>query len=110
MIPLLLLAAAFGVAAVLLLIFVGRYADRGARLAYADETILGLKQQLDEAQARQANLVARVENLEAIVTSEAWDAFQAGRLSEGRPAPLLPEAEPTDEEKAARLARRQRTA
>ncbi len=108
MIPLLLLAAAFGVAAVLLLIFVGRYADRGARLAYADETILDLKQQLDEAQARQANLVARVENLEAIVTSEAWDAFQAGRLSEGPPA--LPEAEPTDEEKAARLARRQRTA
>ncbi len=108
MIPLLLLTAAFGVAAVLLLVFVGRYADRGVRLAHADETITALQQQLEEALARQENLTGRVENLEAIVISEAWDAFQAGHVQEGAASLALPEAEPSDEEKAALLARRQR--
>jgi len=106
MIPYLLMATAFGIVAVLLLIFVGRYAERGAKLAHADDTITALTEQLDAALEKQTRLTTRVENLEAIVTGEAWEAFQRGDLLEG-PSIDIPE-EPSNEEKAAQMARRQR--
>jgi hypothetical protein len=107
MIPYLLMATAFGIVAVLLLIFVGRYAERGAKLAHADDTIIALKERLDAALAEQARLTTRVENLEAIVTGEAWEAFQQGGLLEEPPVEI-PE-EPSNEEKATQMARRQRS-
>jgi hypothetical protein len=105
-ITLLLLLTAFGIMAALLFVMLGRYADRGAKLLDADETITELQATLEKALDEQAHLTRRVENLEAIVTSEAWDALQENpRLD----VPPEPSPELSDEEKAARLARRQRT-
>ncbi|MFQ5569164.1 MAG: hypothetical protein ACE5G0_05790 [Rhodothermales bacterium] len=110
MIPLILLAAAFGITAILLIVILGRYADRGVKLAYADQTIKELKEKLEAAVEKQENLTSRVENVEAIVISEAWDSLQKDPLPEPAPPLSLPD-EPDDlsnEEKAARLARRHR--
>ena len=102
----LLMAAAFGIVAVLLLLMVGRYAERGARLANVDDTLTELTEKLDQSLEEQARLRTRVENLEAIVTGEAWDAFQRGDILQG-PAEASAR-EPSNEDKAARMARRQR--
>ncbi len=101
-----LLLVSFGVMAVLLFVILGRYADRGLKLDQADETLAEVQSRLEEAFDEQARLTRRVEILEAIVTSEAWDAFQEGRLPP-LAAPL--EEELTDEEKAARIAGRSRS-
>lgn len=85
MIPLLLLASASGVAAVAIILIFWRYADRRIKDAYPDETPEALKKRLDEALDQQALLTARVEHLEAIVASEAWEALS--REETPRPAP-----------------------
>jgi hypothetical protein len=108
MIAYLLMALAFGISAVLLLLFVGRYAERGAKLANADETITDLSVRLEQAEVQQARLTSRIENLEAIVTGEAWEAFQQGNILQA-PLPVEIPEEPSNEDKAAQMARRQRT-
>ena len=65
---------------------------------------------LEKSQRQQEQVLSRLENLETIVTSEAWDALQAGE-AEGRIALLLDDEvpeEPTTAEKARDLARRVR--
>lgn len=68
-----------------------------------------LAQMLEESERQQERMINRLENLEAIVTSEAWDALQEGDEQEAR---LLLEdgsaEEPNAEEKANDLARRVR--
>ena len=93
-------------------LFFGRYAERGIKLEAADETIAALTEKLEAALEEHANLRQRVENLETIVTTEAWDAFQQQQLAEPAPPRSLTDALPEEEsaaEKAAQLARRQRT-
>lgn len=104
---LLSLAIAFGIAAVLFIVFAGRYADRGLKLQQADETIEALQAQMEQALAQQEKLTERIQNLEAIVVGEAWDALHANP-----PIPLDADVqeEPPDAEKIARLAKRQRSA
>lgn len=99
---LLMLLAAFGVTAVLLFVILGRYADRSLKLTHADETITELHDKLEQALEEQVHLTRRVENLEAIVTSEAWDTMHEDSVLD------VPEEELSDGEKAARQARRQR--
>ena len=101
-----LLVAAVGIAAVAVILLFWRYADRRVKEAYSDVSPEELEEKLEEALEQQALLTARVEHLEAIVASEAWNA-----LPEPAPPLTLPD-EPTDlsnEEKLARLARRRRS-
>ena len=104
--PLLLLTAAVGITAVAVILLFWRYADRGVKEAYPDVSPEELEKKLEDALEQQALLTARVEHLEAIVASEAWNA-----LPEIKPPLALPD-EPADlsnEEKVARLARRRRS-
>lgn len=70
--------------------------------------VCDLMRVLEQSRAQQEQIVRRLENLEAIVTSEAWDALQAGEDAEQIKV-LLEEGEleePSAEEKARRIARR----
>jgi cell division protein FtsB len=98
--PILLLATAVLVTAVLFAILFGRYAERGVKLEDADRTITALQDQVDVLTEQQERLTHRIENLEAIVTTEAWDELHDASLAPPEPGP---------EEKAAQLARRQRS-
>lgn len=102
--PLFLLAAAVGIAAVAVILLVWRFADRRVKDAYSDVTLKEVEKQLREALDQQALLTARVEHLEAIVVSETF---------EDNPAPplTLPDepADVSNEEKVARLAQRRRS-
>ncbi len=106
MMPLLLLVAAFGITAVVLMLLFWRYADQRVKQAYPEASPDALKKMLEDALEQQALLRARVEHLEAIVVS--WDASD-----EDQPAlPLALPDKPADlsnEEKVARLARRRRS-
>ncbi len=108
MMPLLLLVAAFGITAVVFILLFWRYADHRVKQAYPEESPEALKKLLEDALEQQALLTARVEHLEAIVASEAWNASD-----EDKPAPplALPDkpADLSNEEKVANLARRQRS-
>ncbi len=72
MMPLLLLGAAFGITAVVLMLLFWRYADQQVKQAYPEASPDALKKMLEDALEQQALLRARVEHLEAIVVS--WDA------------------------------------
>lgn len=69
-----------------------------------------MQQQLAESEQRQAELQRRIQNLEAIVTSEAWDELGDGT---GHATLSLPEderiASDTDADRAEKMARRLRT-
>ncbi len=103
MLPYLLLVAGLLITAVLLVAFFMRFAAQGVKLEDADNTITALNEHLQALQAEHERLTQRIQNLEAIVTTEAWDALP----EQQRQALMdLPEpAEPSPEEKAARLAR-----
>ena len=90
--PLLLLTAAFFVVAMLMLFLFARQVDRRFKLQDPEPALTDLA-------ATVARLEERIRNLEAIVTTEAWDA-----LKDKTPPPPQPEL--SDPEKAARLARR----
>lgn len=98
--PIILLAAAILVTAILFAVLFGRYAERGVQLEDADRTIAALHDQVEGLTERQERLTRRIENLEAIVTTEAWDELHE---------PDLAPPEPNPEEKAAQLAQRQRS-
>ncbi len=102
--PLFLLAAAVGITAVALILLFWRYADRRVKETYPDASPEELEKKLEEALQQHVLLTARVEHLEAIVTSQMWDA-----LREDKPVPPLAlPAELSNEEKVARLAKRRR--
>ena len=90
------LAAAVGVIAVALLFLFWRNVDRRVQLAFSDESVEDMTQQLEEALEEIKHLTSRVEHLEAIVASEPWD------LSKTSSAPplVLPEEEEEEEEDA----------
>ena len=101
----LVVALAMGVA-----MFAAYARDLNRRLDAATSGAAAREKDLDavlaELRDRQAEIVERIENLEAIVTSEAWDA-----LVEERPVPPVsldvPEPEPESAAaQAARLAKR----
>ena len=71
-----MLAAAVGITAVAVILLFWRYADRRVKEAYPDASPAELEKKLEEALEQQALLTARVEHLEAIVVSEAWNALQ----------------------------------
>ena len=102
--PLFLLAAAVGITAVVIILLLWRYLDRRVKETYPDASPGELEKKLEEALQQHALLTARVEHLEAIVTSQMWDALQ-----EDKPAPPLAlPAELSNEEKMAHLAKRRR--
>jgi len=95
--------------------------SKGGLSQKAEAVLRALGDQLDEAEAERARLRQRIENLEAIVTSETYELEREARralprpgqeLAEGGgPPPLAIEehgAEDDDEARAARLARRVR--
>lgn len=98
--PIILLATAVLITAILFAVLFGRYAERGVQLEDADRTIAALQDQVDVLTEQQERLTHRIENLEAIVTTEAWDELHE---------PHLAPPEPDPEEKAKQLARRQRS-
>lgn len=95
--PIILLAAAILITAVLFAVLFGRYAERGIQLEDADRTIAALQDQVEGLTDQQERLTHRIENLEAIVTTEAWDELHE---------PDLAPPEPDPEEQADQLARR----
>ena len=99
--PLILLASAVLITAILFAVLFGRYAERGVKLEDADRTIEALRDRVEALTERHERLTRRIENLEAIVTTETWDELHEQHQVEP--------PEPTPEEKAARIARRQRS-
>jgi hypothetical protein len=96
-----------------------KYRSRAGLSGEAEAVLRALGDQLDEARAEQARLTQRVENLEAIVTSEPFELEREARRALPRPGQALPEGggvpplaleEPEtaedDAAQAARLARR----
>ena len=83
----------------------------GSSTAELESTVTSLKEEIEELREERMTLVHRIQNLEAIVTSEAWDTLGSDReLAAAKAPPLeLPEAEETDEaEQVARIAKRLR--
>lgn len=111
MLPFLIIIFGLVVMVLLFTVFFGRYAERGLKLEAADETIATLTEKLEQALDEHVHLRERIENLEAIVTTEAWDDFQRQQLLEPAPPRSLAEALPDEETDAERVARmaRQRT-
>ncbi|TDI75012.1 MAG: hypothetical protein E2O84_04915 [Bacteroidetes bacterium] len=70
---------------------------------------------LENMSERNANLIKRVQNLEAIVTSQTWDDMDGQSTRQQKPVvskPILPEPElviPTDEDEVAAIAKRIRS-
>ena len=94
MMPLFLLATAFGITAVALILLFWRYADRRIQEAYPDESQADLQKMLADALEQQALLTERVEHLETIIASETWDT----RQKEQATLPLaLPDASPEEQ-------------
>lgn len=81
-----------------------------------ERTVVALRQELETVRSERDEMIRRVENLEALVTSRVWRAVSDDRLSEDeRQAEVArartqmrpePPPEPTPREKAERLARR----
>lgn len=71
-------------------------------------SVEALKQEIEELRQERVRLVQRIQNLEAIVTSEAWETLESDpELSKSKLLELPDETE-NDEAKAERLARRLR--
>lgn len=82
----------------------------GASTEAVGEDLEALREEWQEERAR---LTRRVEHLEAIVTSQTWDALHDDALPEGSAVPVYPEAPRldatdivSDAERAERLAQR----
>lgn len=84
----------------------------GASTGELENTVSALEAELEASEKQRKALERRIQNLETIVTSQAWDALHSADRSEqmqidGGPLSLPEnEEEGTDEERAARLARR----
>lgn len=75
-----------------------------------EERISELQIALRDSEIEKANIMQRLQNLEAIVTSEAWDSIKSGEEAGRVHLHLEEEApnEPDDAEKAAKMAKRVR--
>ncbi len=87
----------------------------GASTQEVEETIRALRERLERVEQERDALVSRVQNLETIVTSEAWDALQDPTADAGESSSvgLEPPSEQNrigldTEEQAEKLARRLR--
>jgi len=99
--------------------FRAKQQELGASTQEVEETIHVLQERVDELEQERDALIKRVQNLETIVTSEAWDALQdptadASSLPEASEmADLEPssprQADSATEEKTEHLAQRLRT-
>lgn len=75
-----------------------------------NSTVNKLQKALETSEAEKTQILDRLKNLEAIVTSEAWDSIQSGEDAETTRL-HIEEDEPeelTDSDKAARIAKRVR--
>ncbi|MBO6574405.1 MAG: hypothetical protein JJ896_03230 [Rhodothermales bacterium] len=72
----------------------------GARDAEVDAVTAELKEVVQHQAVALAAAERRIQNLEAIVTSQEWDSLQ-----EGKPLIELEDAEPADAERAGQIAR-----
>ncbi len=84
-----------------------RREEAGVPVQELEATLEELQQQVAAQEEREAEMKRRIQNLEAIVTSEAWD-----ELGTGAPELSLPEDEraaaDTDADRAEKMARRLR--
>lgn len=100
--------------------FRAKQQELGVSTREVEKTIRALQERLERVEQERDALVERVQNLETIVTSEAWDALQ-DPATEAPPAPEAPDSieleSPSEqkkvgtdtEEQAEKLARRLRT-
>jgi predicted nuclease with TOPRIM domain len=99
--------------------FRAKQQELGASTQEVEETIQALRERLNRVEQERDALIERVQNLETIVTSEAWDALQdpttdAASLPEASDPAELESSPDQDaagdatEEQAKRLARRLR--
>lgn len=94
--------------------FKSQQRELGASTHELEEHTQALREALDASEKERRRLTERVQNLETIVTSQAWDTLheglEQGALGDGRasslPAASEPQKETSDAEKAERLARR----
>ncbi|MEM1041600.1 MAG: hypothetical protein AAGI91_03130 [Bacteroidota bacterium] len=80
-------------------------AKGGPALAELD----ALRQRLDASEAERERLTARIQNLEAIVTTETFDLLKQDPEAAKARLDLPDDPEPLPEEEAARLAKRMRS-
>ena len=86
----------------------------GSSTSELESAVTTLTETLKQSEAQQEALVERIQNLEAIVTTQAWDALHDDALPTSERERRLASArlvldepdEPSDAEKTARLARR----
>ncbi|MGI9174250.1 MAG: hypothetical protein ACR2GR_02870 [Rhodothermales bacterium] len=87
----------------------------GSSTEELEGTVASLTETLEHSEAQQRALVERIQNLEAIVTSQTWDALhddalptseKERRLASSRILLDEPDNEPSDAQKTAQLARR----
>jgi len=69
-------------------------------------TIEALKAEIEEMHQERLRLVHRIQNLETIITSEAWDTLGTDSQLAGASLPELPAKEDDDEQRASEMARR----
>ncbi|NBC17828.1 MAG: hypothetical protein GVY18_10990 [Bacteroidetes bacterium] len=84
-----------------------------------EDTVRAQAETIDAMQEERDDLIRRIQNLEAIVTTEMWDALHDDALSTAEQDRVLTDAraqlhvpdkdEPSDAERAERLARRLRS-
>lgn len=94
------------------LAFKAKQEQLGTSTRELEETMHRLERALEESEEQRKAVERRLQNLETIVTSQAWDALHEGeRLSSEQAPPLslddelAAREEPSDTEKAERLAR-----
>ena len=75
-----------------------------------NSTVSELQKALKESKGENAQILERLKNLEAIVTSETWDSIQSGKDAETTRLHIEEEEleELNDSDKAARIAKRVR--
>lgn len=82
-----------------------------------EDTVRAQAEAIDAMQEERDDLIRRIQNLEAIVTTEMWDALHDDALAPAEQDRVLADAradlhlpdEPSDAERAERLARRLRS-
>ena len=84
-------------------------AKGGAGTAEVEEALARMAEALDAAEAERKRLTERVQNLEAIVTTETYELARHDPEQAAARLKLPEEEEETPEAQAARLARRMRT-
>lgn len=96
--------------------FKSKQKELGTSAHELEKTVRTLEQALEKSEAERRRVVQRLENVEAIVTSEAWDALHGGEdaalSARGTPEPLLDKTSEdstpgaSDAARAAQMARR----